>query len=672
MSSFIEIFKREDIIKVKNLQYDESAFYSFASTILLVAIISLVIIILRRLKIENKFSEKRYKNCNCKACQARLNAYITREHKKKINRTFYFYIILTFVLCCLLTLSLIQVKKSSARIKSFDPFEILEIPNSANTTKIIRAYEILALKNHLDKNPNDNQAKSKFMLINKVYESLTNGEPEKNFEKYGNTDKPGSIRRSIGLPSFVLEKKNHIPILVLFAILFLFIFPSCFLFWFNSENYNETNETGIIVKDLGIFYHLMNENTLLKQMPYILGMAKEFERLSTINSDEILLLTNIYILYKDYMCKHNPGQINTLNKKAICILYAYLFREPLKMDNYQKDLEFILSLSDLLIYNIYDMCYKFTSIHPIQRQYKNFGYSCMQTVFEFSENLHQQISHAPNTFNPFFQLPYFNDNKIRLLRRLNSKVFHYRSSCFSDFLKMDIESRNALLSKEFSNEQIDDINKVLDAIPTYDLKIEVYTEGFDDILVDDEVSIKVTIIRNNLQEGQQVGIAHSLGYSELFEEKVALTLISDKMVIRFSIETINNRVTEHIFNIRFSEPNKVKILCDMISMDYKGININQEFEINVLKNSEKRKQHYKDLEKRQIKKIEPSFFQQLLSSVVPIGGDDDEQEEEEEDDKEEKDKENDKEKKDKEKEEKSNDEKKEEEKNEEKGNEKQD
>ena len=55
------------------------------------------------------------------------------------------------------------------------------------------------------------------MLINKAYQSLTNEEAKKNFEKYGNPDGPGSMRVSIGLPSFVLEKKNHMPILLLFT-----------------------------------------------------------------------------------------------------------------------------------------------------------------------------------------------------------------------------------------------------------------------------------------------------------------------------------------------------------------------------------------------------------------------------------------------------------------------
>ena len=75
---------------------------------------------------------------------------------------------------------------------------------------------------------------------------------------------------------------------------------------------------------------------------------------------------------------------------------------------------------------------------------------------------------------------------------------------------MDINNRNDMLSKEFSEEQISDINRAIEGIPIYDLEIEVFTEGFEDILVDDDVSIKIRIVRSNLLAGSEVGISHSL------------------------------------------------------------------------------------------------------------------------------------------------------------------
>ena len=56
MSSFSENFQREDTTQGGNAQYDDSAFYSFASTMLLVAIISLTVYMVFFFKTEeNKY-----------------------------------------------------------------------------------------------------------------------------------------------------------------------------------------------------------------------------------------------------------------------------------------------------------------------------------------------------------------------------------------------------------------------------------------------------------------------------------------------------------------------------------------------------------------------------------------------------------------------------------------
>ena len=47
------------------------------------------------------------------------------------------------------------------------------------------------------------------LQLNKAYEILTNEESKTNFELYGNPDGPTSMRLSVGLPQYVLDKKNH-------------------------------------------------------------------------------------------------------------------------------------------------------------------------------------------------------------------------------------------------------------------------------------------------------------------------------------------------------------------------------------------------------------------------------------------------------------------------------
>ena len=207
MSSFGENFERDEN---KDMQFDQNAFYPVLESFIILGIMFCLYKIYSLLfKYKVKYQdENKYRNCQCKACINRLNNLI----KKKSNKySLTFYIGLLGFLTLLSSIYYQKIMETQNKIKIFDPYEILEISNKASNAEIKKAFKKLAVKYHPDKNLNNLQAKAKFMLITKAYESLTNEEAKKNFELYGNPDGPGSMRFSIGLPSnFFWIKKTII------------------------------------------------------------------------------------------------------------------------------------------------------------------------------------------------------------------------------------------------------------------------------------------------------------------------------------------------------------------------------------------------------------------------------------------------------------------------------
>lgn len=131
--------------------------------------------------------------------------------------------------CLLLTYALFMYLVtrvwSDAEIAQFDPYAILEIATDADDRSIRKAYRRLSLQWHPDKNLGNQYAEQMFMMVRKAYEALTDEVAKENWQKYGNPDGKQALEVSIGLPTFLLDKKNHTTILLVYLVFLVVAIP---------------------------------------------------------------------------------------------------------------------------------------------------------------------------------------------------------------------------------------------------------------------------------------------------------------------------------------------------------------------------------------------------------------------------------------------------------------
>ena len=258
--------------------------------------------------------------------QKKLMKIIKKNQKSKHTKI---YISLLLILFYLFKKNYDIILQNQEKIKTFDPYDILEITPLSSKTDIKKAYKKLALLYHPDKNKADINAKNKFMLINKAYETLTNEESKQNFELYGNPDGPISMRLSIGLPSFILNKSYHTLILIIFLFIICIFVPYKFISWFNHNSKFEEN--GLLKTTKNNFKKSTNLNSILNNLPFIIGSSQEFNLIKEPHiKSEFTQINNLYEKYiRNFKNKEelkNIGyRISLNNKKAIGIAYEYSF-----------------------------------------------------------------------------------------------------------------------------------------------------------------------------------------------------------------------------------------------------------------------------------------------------------------------------------------------------------
>lgn len=146
---------------------------------------------------------------------------------------------------------------------------------SATDKQIKKAYTVLSMRWHPDKNEDKELANAKFLEIQRAYKALTDEVSRKNWEEYGNPDGPRGFSLGIALPAWLVGSAgNKAAVLLAYAIAFGIILP-----WIVAKRWNRSRtftRDRIRHTTMEIFFRELRQDSTPHRLFEILCLAAEF------------------------------------------------------------------------------------------------------------------------------------------------------------------------------------------------------------------------------------------------------------------------------------------------------------------------------------------------------------------------------------------------------------
>lgn len=440
--------------------------------------------------------KKTKEDCQCEGCcKKRIIIANADPYKNVKTLAVKFSIIFGWALLIFLTY---KVSQFDYEMSNFDPYEILGVPLGATKSEVKRAYHKQSIVLHPDKETGDEKA---FVKLTKAYKALTDDDARKNWEKYGNPDGPSAMSFGIALPAWIVEKENSVWVLGLYALVFMVALPiTVGTWWYRSIRFSGDK---VLLDTTQLYFYFFHKtpNMALKRVIMILAASLEFDKRHNsqvierpTDNEEVPSLIKL-LPHLNEKCKEIP-LCRLYSVKTRALIHAHLSRLPLNPNTLEKDRQFVLRKAPYLVQEMVSVvnqlimlayagrisASKLPSIETIENCMK-LAPMLIQGLWEFK--------------SPLLQLPHLTEDNLKYF--VNKKRY---IKSLQQFAKLPSEESRSLL-RDFSEQEYDDVIKVLGKMPLIDFsfKVEVVDDENTNVVTAGAiVTVTVNLVRRSMRE----------------------------------------------------------------------------------------------------------------------------------------------------------------------------
>lgn len=496
-------------------------------------------------------------------------------------------------------------------IKKFDPFDILDVTPVASNIEIKRAYRKLSLIYHPDKNPDDPLAQSRFIQITKAYQALTDDTARRNYEKFGNPDGPQTSKVGIGLPRFLLEKDNHLLILLGFFFILLFVVPMTFICYYQQTKNYAAN--GVMIETLQFLGYYINENTRAKSCPELLAACAESRNMKTRPTDNAALKA-----FGTRVQEHKKRAFTLpVVMKNQFLVWAHMQRQHEAMSpELRADCDELLGYSMRITQAMIEIA--------CMREW----FSSTQAIIEFRRCLLQALDVKSNQL---IQVPHVTDVLAEKCVAAKPAV-----STLAEFVSLSAEKRKSLLDT-LSDQQCLDVEAFCAHVGSVKVRADIEVEDEKEFVVGDVATVTVQMERTNLHDSEAMGAVHAPFFPDVKFEEWWFFLVeapakpadgekpAQARIVHFERITDIVRCVEQKLRFQITVPEACTLVLHALCDSYAGIDQQVELTFSA-KAEEDCKREFKVHPDDEDLDMQPTLFQQFVGEL----GAEEESEEEEE------------------------------------------